>query len=154
MLSKWPIRVKFLVSLGLLLLCVAILAGSGLVSTQRYRNIVKGLKWRSRELPCAADLSSRVAELRIFLAELRGRRASRFPATDDKLGAFAERPEFRNRVEDVEDTLGKYSQALEEKLGSGSGIADNRKEWETVSKIKAALLEVRLAQADEGLDAR
>ena len=49
MLSKWPIRVKFLVSLGLLVLCVAILAGSGLASTHRYRSIVKWLSWRAQE---------------------------------------------------------------------------------------------------------
>lgn len=151
MLSKWPIRVKFLVSLGLLLLCVAILAGSGLLSTHRYRSIVKGLSWRSRELPCAADLSSHVNDLSNYLAELRGRRASRFPETDENLGAgaFAERVEFQNGVTTVKETLGKYRKMLKEKLGAGSGIADNRKELETVSKIDAALREVFLAQKDQ-----
>ena len=64
MLSKWPIRVKFLMSLALLLLCVAILAGSGLLSTHRYRSIVKGLSARSKELPPAKttwNLCSRMA---------------------------------------------------------------------------------------------
>ena len=79
-------------SLGLLLLCVAILAGSGLLSTHRYRNIVKGLSWRSEELPLANQLSSHVADLRILLGELRGRRVSMFPETDhsrDTLGTLS-----------------------------------------------------------------
>ena len=72
MLSSWPIRIKFLVGLALLLLSVAILAGSGLVSTHRYRSIVKNLSWRSEELPLADELKGHVADLRILLAPCGG----------------------------------------------------------------------------------
>ncbi len=149
MLSRWPIRVKFLVSLGLLLLCVAILAGSGLVSTHRYRTIVKGLSWRSEELPLASKLSSHVANLRITLGELRGRRANPFPGIDtqrDPLGTFSIPVQFYTDLKEVEATLAQYRRKLEEHLGAGSGIADNRQEWETVSKIDAALEQVHMAQ--------
>lgn len=150
MLSNWPIRIKFLVSLGLLLLCVAILAGSGLVSTHRYRNIVKGLSWRSEELPLANQLSSHVADLRILLGELRGRRIM-FPESDrkrDMVGTFLVPQQFQSGIMEVQGTLNAYQRQLEKKLGTGSGIADNRRELETVSKIETALEKVLLAQSD------
>ncbi len=149
MLSNWPIRVKFLVSLGLLLLCVAILAGSGLVSTHRYRTIVKALSWRSQELPPANELSDHVQDLRILLVKLKERRVSMFPDTDrqrDPLGTFQVRAQFQAGVVDVQLTLNKYQEVVEQQLGAGSGIADNRQELETVAKIEAALNEVLVAQ--------
>ena len=72
MLWKWPIRAKLLVGLSLLVLVVATLAGSGLVATYSYRDLVNSLSWRVSELPVAADLSRRVGDLRITLSELRG----------------------------------------------------------------------------------
>ena len=145
MLSKWPIRIKFLVSLGLLSLCVAVLAGSGIFSTNRYRTIVKGLSWRSEELPLANQLSGDVAHLRILVAELQGRRASRFPETDcqaDPVGTFLVREQFQDGLEELEATLAKYRDKLEKHMGAGSGIGDNRQEMETVSEIGVALEEV------------
>ncbi len=162
MLSKWPIRVKFLLSLGLLLLCVAILAGGGLVSTHRYRNVVKWLSVRSTELSPASELSSHVADLRNQLGKLQVRPSSMFPETDNMPGAFSDRQEFQLGVEKVQESLSEYQGKLEERLEAlgcqgkleerleaGVGIADIRKEWETASKIKASLDEVLLAQRDE-----
>ncbi len=151
MLSKWPIRVKFLVSLGLLLLCVLILGGSGLLSTHRYRSIVKGLSWRSEELPLANKLSGHVASLRIILGELRGRRASRFPQPDmqaDPLGTFFVREQFGRGLEDVETTLAEYREKLETHLGADSEMGDNHRELETVRKIDQALEQVVIARGD------
>ena len=41
-LFNWPIRVKSLIGLGLLLLLVIVLAGSGLYTTFAYRSLVRG----------------------------------------------------------------------------------------------------------------
>jgi signal transduction histidine kinase len=131
---------------------VLILAGSGLLSTHRYRSIVKGLSWRSEELPFANKLSGHVASLRIVLGELRGRRANRFPPSDmqgDPLGTFFVREQFRTGLEDVETTLAEYREKLEKHLGADSEMGDNRQEWETVSKIETALEQVLLAQGDK-----
>ena len=40
---------------------------------------------------------------------------------------------------EVQRTLSEYQRKLDKKLGAGSGIADNRQELETVSKIETAL---------------
>ena len=142
MLSNWPIRLKFLVGLGLLLLSVAILAGSGLVSTHRYRAIIKNLSWRSEELPVADELSRHVADLRILLGEMRGLRESSFPSSQTRqipLRAWGVREQFHTELAEVEETLATYRRQLESKMLDESPIADNEREWKTVGQIEAAL---------------
>ena len=84
MLGKWPIRVKVLIGLGLLLLVVTILFGSGLYTSYAYRGLVRALRSRVGELPVAADLSRQVGELRLTLGQLRGLRTSSFSAKPDE----------------------------------------------------------------------
>ena len=77
--SKWPIRRKLLLGLGLLVLVVAILSSTGLVATYAYRNLVNSLSWRVSELPLAAELSRHVSDLRITVGESAGLRVNTFP---------------------------------------------------------------------------
>ena len=64
MLSNWPIRMKLLLGLGVLVLVVGLLAGTGLYTTYAYRDLVNSLSWRVSELPLAAELSQHVGDLR------------------------------------------------------------------------------------------
>ncbi|NUQ62548.1 MAG: HAMP domain-containing protein [Pirellulales bacterium] len=153
MLSKWPIRVKFLVGLSLLLLLVMILSGSGLYATYAFRSLVKTLSWRAVELPLAAKLSRQVSELRITLSELRGLRARTFPhsaAEDTPLQVWMVRDQIRTQLAEVEDTLDRYRRQLETNVRDGSPIADNQQEWATLHKIEAAL--VRVHQSNREVD--
>ena len=70
-----------LVGLGLLLGMVAILSSDGLYTTYTYRTLVKSLSWRVTELPVAAELSGRVADMRVTLVRGAGP-AARDPAPD------------------------------------------------------------------------
>ncbi|MEN6498322.1 MAG: HAMP domain-containing sensor histidine kinase [Thermoguttaceae bacterium] len=152
MLREWPLRVKFLVVLGLLLLLLGILSGSGLYATYAYRSLVKNLSWRAVELPLAAELSQQVGDLRMELSELRGLRAKRFPHADPdgiSLRAWMVRDEFAAKFKDVENTLNDYCGQLDRKIEDGSPIADNEQEWETVRKIEAAMARVREANHDQ-----
>ena len=152
MLSNWPIRVKFLIGLGLILLSVVILAGSGLYTTYTYRSLVKGLRQRAVELPLAAELSGQVADLRISLSLLRGLRESQFPDADrDEVPArvLIVREQFRNGLEKVEETLSTYRAQLERKARDGLRIADTQGEWETVHEIDAALGRIEEVNRDE-----
>jgi len=163
MLRKWPIRVKLYVGLGLLVLVVGILSGSGLLGTLAYRDLAKSLSWRVAELPVAAELSRHVGDLRITLGELQGLRASPFL---DALGAdigFREgsgsddvplrirviREQFRDQLVRVEDTLARYRDQLDHQLRTVPQMADNQAERETVRKIEAALCRVHEANRDE-----
>jgi len=163
-LSRWPIRVKLLVGLGLLVLVVGILSGSGLYTTYAYRGLVKTLSWRVPELRTAAELSEQVGELRIVLSELqglhewharqgltglhsarfRGELNEEFPSR-----MWAVREQFDVQLDQVETSLAEYRRQLEQQFEVDFGIPDNQREWQTVHKIEAALARVRAAAADQ-----
>lgn len=152
MLQKWPLRVKLSVVLGLLLLLLGILTGSGLYATYTYRSLVKNLSWRAVELPLAAELSQQVGDLRIMLSELRGLRGRRFPHAEPdgmSLRAWMVRDEFAAELADVEYTLQEYCGQLDSRIRDGSPIADTEQEWETVHKIEEALARVHEANHDQ-----
>ena len=149
MLLKWPIRVKVLIGLGLLVLAVGALSRNALYTTYAYRDLVKSLSARVAELPVAAELARHVGELRITLSELRGLRAATFPGTwADRMPLRVRmvRDQFRLQLDHVEKTLMKYRTRLEYKLETDSLMADNQREWRTVAKIDEALARVREAE--------
>jgi len=146
MLWKWPIRVKFLVGLGLLLLLVVILSSGGLYSTYTYRSLVKDLSWRAEEMPLSWELSRRVADLRITLSELRGLRAFSYPSGQSGTVPFRVqmvRNQFQSGLDDLVDSVAEYRDQLEHETRAGSPIADNEREWATVSKIERFLSRIR-----------
>ena len=159
MLSKWPIRVKLFVGLGLLVLVAAILSSTGLYATYAYRNLVKSLSWRGVELPVAAELNHRVADLRITLSELHGLRGlsdlqqgSSFVSAPrqqvpSRVGWVRE--QFSAQLDLLEDTLSAYRGQLEHEVQADLRMADNRQERETVRKIEAALARIHQANRDE-----
>jgi len=151
-LSKWPIRVKLLVGLGLLLVMVAILSSSGLYTTYAYRALVKTLSWRVSELPLAAQLSGQVSEMRVTLGELRGIRSTGFPDTPGDListrGRMV-REEFHRLLADAENTLCDYRSNLEQKLDVRQRMADNQPEHEVVREIELALEQIRETNSEQ-----
>lgn len=152
MLSKWPIRIKLFVGLGLLLLLVAILSSSGLYTTYAYRSLIKSLSWRAVELPLAAELNRQVDRLQIDLAELRGLQTGGFPSVagaPTSLRIRMIRDQFRSDLDEVEHTLCRYRSKLENSASSQPKIGDNHPEWSTVHKIEAALEHVRQADRDD-----
>lgn len=158
MLSKWPIRVKLFVGLGLLVLVVAILSSSGLTATYAYRNLVASLSWRVMELPVAAVLSQRVGKLRMTLSELQGMRRLGDLQASSFLGAQRDqepsrvwwvRAQFSADLGQLEGTLSDYRSQLESEVQADLRMADNRSERETVRKIEAALARIHHANRDE-----
>jgi len=155
LLARWPIRLKLLVGLGLWVLVVTILAGSGLYATYSYRDLVKSLSWRVNELPVAADLSRRVSDLRLTLGELHALR-DRYSSSlseDDRDRLLSQiwdvRQQFALQLKQTEATLDDYRTLLKHKRRTESQIADNQRERVTVGKIEAALQNVHLAYRDE-----
>ena len=156
MFSKWPIRVKLLIGLGLLLLVVVSLSSSGLYATYTYRSLVKGLSSRAIELPLATRLSQKVGDLRNTLGELRGIREGSFlRANGDRGPTFylkgdevvvqvrLARDQFVAQLGDVEETLSAYRRQLESHVEDISRIADSQREWETLRRIETGVATVK-----------
>ncbi len=152
MLSKWPIRLKLLLGLGLLVLVVSILSSTGLVATYAYRNLVNSLSWRVTELPLAAELSRHVSDLRITLGELRGLRMNTFSDTHANMVPMRVRmvrDQFRVQLDESEQTLARYRNQLASEMQADLRISDHQRELETARKIEAQLNRIREANRDE-----
>jgi signal transduction histidine kinase len=151
-LSKWPIRRKLLLGLGLLVLVVSILSSTGLVATYAYRDLVNSLSWRVSELPLAAKLSRHVSSLRITIGELRGLRLNTFPDTHRDLVPMRvrmARDEFCSQLDEVDQTLVQYRNQLSSEARADPRMSDHQPEQETLHKIEDQLDRIRTANRDE-----
>ena len=145
MLGRWPIRVKLLVGLALLVLLVGVLSSSGLYAIYAYRSLVKDLSWRADEWPLSTRLNQRVAELRATVDELSGLRAAGcgVDAASAPVRLRMAWEEFRTRLDEVGRALDAYRNQLEHKLRAGSPIADDQPEWATVHRLETVLERIR-----------
>jgi two-component system, NtrC family, sensor kinase len=134
-LSKWPIRIKLWVGLGLLVLVVAILSSSGLYATYAYRGLVKSVSWRAPELKTAAKLSQCIADLRVTV---------HLPAK-----TWAVREQFRIQLDRFDGTLAAYRNELEPEDQTDASAADFQPEWDIVHKMEAVAARVRQADRDQ-----
>jgi two-component system, NtrC family, sensor kinase len=151
-LSKWPIRLKLLLGLGLLVLVVSILSGTGLVATNAYRSLVNSLSWRVSELPLAADISRNVSDLRITVGELRGLRVNPFPDIHNDL--LPERvPEIRDKfysqLDEMDLSLARYREQLATEAKADPLISDHGREEETLQEIEKQKNLIRLTYGRE-----
>jgi signal transduction histidine kinase len=158
MLSKWPIRDKLLLGIGLLLVIVGTLAASGSYGLYSYRGLVRTLRDRSRELPLATQLGRQVGDLRSTLSELRGRHddlgtgsLQEFePDAADAWDGPLFREEFRRNLAAYQDTLAAYRAQLDSNLRHiERGIGDGREERETLAKIERTLTQIGELNEDQ-----
>jgi signal transduction histidine kinase len=153
LLSKWPIRLKFLTGLGLLLLLMSILFGSGLYATYAYRSLVRTLSQRAEELPLAAELRGRVSELRMTISELRGLLARAFPepSIDDvPLRVRLVRDKYQTELAGVQEAFSRYRLQLEYNVSDGSPSADFQQEQAALREMEGVLQRVRRSNSDVG----
>ncbi len=148
MLLKCPIRAKFLVGLGLLLLLVVILSRGSLYSTYAYRSLVKDLSRRAEEMPLASELSRKVGDLRVTLSELRGLQASTGSIPKDLPSRVqAIRDDFDVGLAEAEAALKEYHSQLENELQAGSPMSDNQQEWGATRQLEDRLAKIRQQSA-------
>jgi len=149
LLSKWPIRNKLLAGLVLLLVIVATLSWSGFHGLYAYRELVKSLGRRAKELPLAAEFSLLVSDLRLSLNQ--SRPPSWPAAPDGETPAYMQlaRSEFRTNLTLVQDALDRYHDQLKAGVDAGTRIGDGRRELASVERIQQALNRVRESDRDE-----
>ena len=151
MLSKWPIRNKVLIGIGLLLVIVATLSVSGFVGVYAYRGAVRGFRGRADELPLAKTLSNQISDMRVVVARLRASRAAAIagnPAGADKSHSLPEG--FANQLDALYGTLSQYRRQLRRNELEDTRISDSHAEWATVHRIEAAM--ERVAEATNAPD--
>jgi len=146
-LSRWPIREKLLVGLGLLLVIVGCLSASGIVGLYNYRALVKSLSDRASELPLAADLGQQAAELRLNLSKRRALAAMAYPELDVQLAPPVVDPkkleqEFREGLRTFSQMLARYRLQLGAEMRHRSQINDRNREWADVEQIETVLAEI------------
>ena len=62
MLSRWPIRFKLLLCIGLLFLIVAGLSFGSFRGVYSYRRLARSISQRARELPLSGDLTRSIRQ--------------------------------------------------------------------------------------------
>jgi two-component system, NtrC family, sensor kinase len=151
LLSKWPIRNKLLIGIGLLLVIVATLSGSGFLGVYAYRSLVRSLSGRANELPRAAELSEQVSDLRVIIGEIRSARGTGNqedrPAEFD-LETLSAR--FEDHVYAIRSKLVSYREQLLVNDRDDTAITDSRDEWDTVRKIDDSLQRITDTASDDG----
>ncbi len=136
MLSKWPIRNKFLIGVSLLLVIVATLSWSGFHGVYAYRSLVRSLNSRANELPLAGELSREVSELRVLVGRFRVEQAT---GSDETPGDAPNAAQFADALAQVRAALETYRLELDANIRDDLRITDNRGEWQTVHKIDASV---------------
>jgi signal transduction histidine kinase len=144
LLSKWPIRKKLVLCLGLLLAMVGTLGWGGIYGLYAYRSLVRSLGRRVPELPLADALSQRVGDLRVALSddaplvqEVESGQHSRYH--DNAPIVRYARQEFEACLANVKICLDQYRQRLLYNPDHEGQIGDSRQEWETVGEIDVLL---------------
>lgn len=134
MLSRWPIRNKLLAGLGLLLVIVATLSGSGFYGFYAYRETVRRLSSRANELPLANALYGAASDLRVSLYRPATLRAVNQPA-----GSGAVDSEFTRCLGAARNALADYQLQLEADERFAPRSDGGKRERETAAQIEAAL---------------
>lgn len=135
MLSDWPIRYKLLFGTAILCLIIATLAFSSFRGVYAYRELVRGMSQRARELEPASELTVRVSELKSALQQPQSQ--NDFTTSKSETGLL--RANFEIGLEAVRAALHKYKQALDAGQLDAPYIGDKRREWQTVREIEHTL---------------
>lgn len=152
MFSKWPIRNKLFIGLGLLLVIVVTLSWTAFYGLYAYRGLVKSLE-RVAELRMASELTLRVSDLRVTLGRASGLAPFEnfFPRDPSQptVALRLVREDFRQELSAVRTALKHYQVQLSRHEDENLRIGDRQNEWQTVGEIEAALDRIEQAHRNE-----
>ncbi len=129
MLSRWPIWKKLVLGIALLLVILATLSYTGIRAVYAYRDLVKSISHRARELPLLANLTRTVDQMRMTFSK---RQHMGFPLGPDSL--VLDMQGFLNDFELYQTKLLEYRTHLA--LDSpNTRFSDNASERQAVGEI-------------------
>ena len=136
MLSRWPIRFKLLLCIGLLFLIVAGLSFGSFRGVYSYRRLARSISQRARELPLSGDLTRSIKQLQ----EVTGTHldADSMPLNDPQVGNnIVEAFHRQHRV--ATEALVQYRTQLLEADAAGNMLGDTQPELRMVGQIDRSL---------------
>jgi two-component system, NtrC family, sensor kinase len=164
--SRWPIRNKLQLGLGLLAASVLTLFGSAYYGLYAYRGLVKSLNARSDELPLAYQLRDCLAEIHETLSQVEDQQkyddiaagaSAPGNANDQSVwdadGIFG--PKCRSQFALFCQTLERYRDKLDtNRLHTDPGIGDDTYERDTLAKIDDILAKKDKRDSEDTSDSR
>src|SRR6185436_16166210 len=145
--SRWPIRNKLQLGLGLLAATILTLFGSAYYGLYAYRGLVKSLSARATELPLADRLRDCLAEIHEILSQVEDQQRSDEIATGELATNSATdhtvwdadgilRQKCKNQFDLLCQTLEQYRTQLDtNRLHTEADIGDDTYERDTLAKI-------------------
>lgn len=148
MLSRWPIRNKLLVGIGLLLVILATLSTSSIQGTYAYRDLVRSISSRATELPLATALSTQVCNLRVTVVDLEGFRM--YPQVELPTPIEQQlRSKFRKQFADIRQLVQNYGAALKDHSHVESHIGNASRELLCLARVKQTLASIENSTSDD-----
>jgi signal transduction histidine kinase len=136
-----------LLGIALLLVIMLTMSTSSFQGTYAYRELVRSISSRARELPPATALSERVSNLRVFLANLEF--LGRYPQLE--LPTVSEQQlsdDFRHEFSKAQATAQDYENALKETERSEFRLGDASQEFVALAQVKHLLANVEKETAE------
>jgi signal transduction histidine kinase len=135
--SRWPIRKKLLLGVGLLLVIVLTLSISSFQGTYAFRDVVRSVSSRANELPYATELSRLISDLRFYLAEVDD--AQLLPGSSESPAIQNANEKFQDDYLSIRTTVREYGKTLDENERAEFRIGDPSAERETLNQINDTL---------------
>jgi two-component system, NtrC family, sensor kinase len=140
MFSRWPIKLKLLLSVGGLCVMVVTLAAVMLSVSHSYKDFAKSLSNRATESPLTIELLTRVGHLRATLS--RAHAGQSFPSmTATSIDLSRVREDFRAELNLIRNVLERYRRQLETNADD-SQLSENHGEMHTLEKIDQSLARI------------
>ena len=150
LLSRWPIRHKYIVGIVLLIGSVIILFGCGLRGVYAFRGLARGISRRASELPIAVSLAQHTSALKATVTQ-----ASKM-GPHDLLLSYTENAflnmEFTNHLENVERKLTEYRNELTKNRVAEDKIGQVDSELAAADEMKNLLTAIRVRMGGDELE--
>ncbi len=137
MFSRWPIRKKLLLGVGLLLVIMLTLSISSFQGSYAYRDVVRSVSSRANELPYATELSRLISDLRFYLAEVDD--AQLLPDPSESSAIKNANETFQKDYLKIRSVVHEYGKTLDENERAEYRIGDPSAERDTLNMIRDTL---------------
>ena len=142
MVSRWTIRKKLQVAMGVLGLVIAVLGYSGFRGVYAYKELVATLSSRASEIPLTSELTRAIDDLRIEEGVGASPSVLTFSlAPEDEVLPVTRKP-FLERVQFAREVLARYKSRLESTHSEALFLADRSEELQYAEKIGLLINEI------------